>query len=378
MEKNKSLNEKDLLIIGYLRNDLSSEQKQELVAWIKEDNKHKQRFDELSEIWITAQSLIDPDKESYKKAFLHFKKRIGQKKRKELFSPIQYYSLLKYAAIVLVGFLLGGWLFFSLGEKRITNEMTATHQLIVPFGAKAEFQLSDGSNVILNAGSKLKYAASFGITDRNLILEGEGYFKVAKREGMPFVVQTSHVNIQAIGTEFNVKAYPEEKTIETTLVEGSVQIGQNDAKGKKVIAILEPNQKITYFIDNQLISMDPAERKPIENTPGTHQPQRINAKIVKNLDIKPMVSWKDNRWIIERQNLQNLATDLERKFDVHIYFESERLKKFRFTGTLMDEPIEQVLKVIGTSAPIEYNIKGKDVYLYESPDFEKIYKTLIQ
>ena len=91
-------------------------------------------------------------------------------------------------------------------------------------GSRAQFTLSDGTAVTLNAGSKLKYDNRFGIKDRIVQLEGEGYFKVAKDTKRPFIVKTSHLNVMALGTAFNVKAYSDDKTIETTLVEGSVKI----------------------------------------------------------------------------------------------------------------------------------------------------------
>ena len=91
-------------------------------------------------------------------------------------------------------------------------------------GSRAQFSLSDGTTVTLNAGSRLKYDNRFGINDRVVQLEGEGYFKVAKDSKRPFTVKTSHLNVRALGTAFNVKAYSDDKTIETTLVEGSVKI----------------------------------------------------------------------------------------------------------------------------------------------------------
>jgi hypothetical protein len=95
-------------------------------------------------------------------------------------------------------------------------------------------------------------------------------------------------------------------------------------------------------------------------------------------DVAPVISWKENKWIIENQNLQELAIEMERKFDVKINFNSERLKNFRFSGTLLNEPIEQVLMVMGVSAPLTYKIKGKEVYLFEGEDFDKIYRDLYQ
>ena len=100
-------------------------------------------------------------------------------------------------------------------------------------------------------------------------------------------------------------------------------------------------------------------------------------KLVKeNVNVDPVISWKDNRWIFENQSLSDIATDLERRFDVKIHFESEQLKNFRFTGIIIAEPIEQVLQVMSISAPISFKLKGKVVTLSENKSVREINKRL--
>ena len=98
--------------------------------------------------------------------------------------------------------------------------------------------------------------------------------------------------------------------------------------------------------------------------------------VTENVNIEPVISWKENRWIFEKQSLFQIAVELERKFDVQINFESERLKTYRFTGTILAEPIEQVLEVMSISAPINFKLKGKVVTLSENKNFENLTKNL--
>ena len=93
--------------------------------------------------------------------------------------------------------------------------------------------------------------------------------------------------------------------------------------------------------------------------------------VTENVNVEPVISWTENRWIFEKKSLAQIAVELERKFDVQIIFESERLKTFRFTGIIMAEPIDQVLEVMSISAPINFKLKGRIVTLSENKKYEE-------
>jgi ferric-dicitrate binding protein FerR (iron transport regulator) len=247
-------------------------------------------------------------------------------------------------------------------------------------GSRAQFTLADGTVVTLNAGSTLRTDNHFGINDRIVELEGEGYFKVAKDKIKPFIVKTPYLKVTALGTEFNVKAYSIDKTIETTLVNGSVKIEPNSDGGKGEITILQPNQKLTFYKEDPRIednSKKPAGKSQTEIKPVKVQSTASAVRLVKeNVNIEPVVSWKESRWIFENQSLSQMAVDLERKFDVQILFASERLKSYRFTGTILAEPIEQVLEVMSITAPIDFKLNGRVVTLSEDKDLIEVNKNL--
>jgi len=289
-------------------------------------------------------------------------------------------AITRYAAIFILVFSLSGILFFYVGKNRIAKPIQSFSELIVPLGARAQFTLPDGTTVTLNAGSKLKFDNRFGITQREVHLEGEGYFKVATDASKPFTVRTLYLNVFALGTEFNVKAYSDDKTIETTLIEGSVEIESITDKKNAEVHVLKPNQKLTFFKKDSTIVDETAPIK--EKTENKNQPVHeqklasIPRVVTENVNIEPVISWKENRWIFEKQSLSQIAVDLERKYDVQIKFESDRLKTFRFTGTIISEPIEQVLEVMSITAPINFKLKGRVVTLSENKNFENLNKSL--
>lgn len=135
----------------------------------------------------------------------------------------------KYAAVFAIAFSMS-WLTHNLLNNDL--DKVSYQNIEVPYGSKTKIELPDGSRVSLNSGSKLKYEKGFGDKTRVIFLEGEAFFDV-KKTGIPFYVHVSGIKIKVLGTTFNVKAYPEEKTVETTLITGRVEIFKSDNVMKK-------------------------------------------------------------------------------------------------------------------------------------------------
>lgn len=378
-ENNKS---PDNLIIGYLKKELSDNETIELINWLKLSDKNKRHFDELCEIWVTSRASLRNPEYNFHVGFWKFKQRIkvtltktGNQDKFRLLKTVS-----KYAAIFILAFSLGALFFHSKDNKpNKQNELTYS-ELFVPFGSRVLFTLPDGTEVTLNAGSRLKYDNIFGISDRIVNLEGEGYFKVAKNSEQPFTVKTSHISVVALGTEFNVRAYSDNKTIETTLVEGSLRIENiSDDPGEEVL-VLKPNQKVTFIKESSEIVDETIKSESTSDNKSAPEPvQKVlitSDLVAEDVNIEPIISWKENKWIFEQKCLSQIALELERKFDVKIVFDSERLKTVRFTGTILAEPIEQVLEVMSLSAPINYKLKGRVVTLSEKKGHDNLNKRL--
>jgi len=381
-------NEQDFygdLIIQYLSESISEKDLLKLNAWseLHRDNKHF--FEQTREIWLSSKVAANPKGFDAKNGYQQFLTRVRKTERSEekITGKTFFFSLSRIAALVLLAFGLGILVHYFLGRYQSKFELVSQQEIIVPLGSKSTIKLPDGTTVTLNAGSRLTYKTNFGKANREVWLEGEGYFSVTKDKKRTFIVKTGYLDIKALGTEFNVKAYPNEKTIQTTLVEGSVKIekiykgASNQSKDNSVI--LKPKEKYTFLIDSEKdiftkIDVDVAKSGQENDKPASIA-SRVNI-IYKNIDPIPDISWKERRWVISEEKLGELAIKLERRYDVNIHFADENLKTFRFTGTLQDESIEQVLKVISLSSPIVFDINGKQVNFYINEAFAQKYKGL--
>ena len=375
MEKKKE-NIDIKILMRYLKEKATSEDSNIVKQWLSNSDLEHELYEKSLCFW--DETPLEPNIKGYSDAHIldqiHHKIKIEESvflNKTNIFKTIT-----RYAAIFIVAFFFSGLLFYYVGKNRVTNPKQSFSELIVPLGSRAQFSLSDGTTITLNAGSTLKYDNRFGILDRVVQLEGEGYFKVAKDEERPFTIKTSHLNIRALGTSFNIKAYLDDKTIETTLVEGSIRIEELNDKNRDGVIVLKPNQKLTFFKENSTIVDETAITKG--KAEKNIQPLKVQKSLViprlvtENVNIEPIISWKENRWIFEKASLSQIAVELERKFDVQINFESERLKTFQFTGIIISEPIEQVLEVMSITAPISFKLKGKVVTLSENKSFEEL------
>ncbi len=287
-------------------------------------------------------------------------KRILQNKVKVRRLGIEVFSM---ATVFIIAFLLGANRNRNVDLTRLKPVFTETYNEIgTPYGAKSEVKLADGTVVILNAGSKIKYKNDFNSVNRDLVLEGEAYFKVAKNADLPLVVNAGNINIKATGTEFNVKAYSDEEIVETTLVEGHVEISQT-GKGDNMRSLeLKPCQKAIYTRgSDKLLLKDILESEPL--AVKSAKIPTSNILISPKADVDQVTAWTKNKLIIRSEKLENLCIKLQRKYDVTILFGDEEIKKNKFSGVLLDETLQQVLDVIKLTAPIDYTLKGKVVTL---------------
>lgn len=352
-------------IIHFLMRKASAEDVQALQKWLEASPTHR---DELK-LWFKTCDVADmaENAERYQpeEAYQRFLFRLEQGTSPEIPKTPQGKNWLRYisriAAVFVIGLSTGLLAHFYLSQPQLTK--IAFVENIIPLGSKSEIRLPDGSTVWLNAGSKLRYPTDYGISTREVYLEGEGYFKVAKQAKKPFTVHTPAMNVRALGTEFNVRAYPDEKVTETMLVSGEVLIdnGETEAQIKQPV-VLKPGQKFSIAIPSDLQYPNHSVAKKEEVAAAKKLPTPVVQQL-RPAVIDAEISWKESKWRIEREELQSLAVKLERRYDVRITID-ERLKTYRFSGTLKDESLEQVLTAMKLSSPILFSVKGKDVFIH--------------
>jgi ferric-dicitrate binding protein FerR (iron transport regulator) len=356
------------IIIRVLKSEASDDDKQKLTSWLAQSQENVEIFKQSESVW-NALEIVKTGKEyDSGKAFRSFKEQVSNRlktsRRIGLYKIIDTYIRVAAVLVILIGI---GRLFIKPIDKRIQSD-TSLFEIISPRGSKTQVLLPDGSKVWLNSESKIQYFNNFNQSGREVFLEGEGYFEVKKNPDKPFIVTASDIRIKALGTIFNIKAYPEEKTIETTLVEGKLEVESGISGKVNKLATLEPNQKVTFFKKNEAVP----EQKNIEEKKKVENALPVKSgldKIISNEKVDPslITSWKNNILYFDNENFQDLALKLERRFGVTIHFENENLKQMRFTGKFRDIIIEQVLEALQFASPFYYRFDDNNIYLSEYP-----------
>ncbi|KQB42848.1 Anti-sigma factor [Flavobacterium daejeonense] len=206
------------------------------------------------------------------------------------------------------------------------------NKIKVPYGKRYKIQLSDGTEINLNAGTSLKYPVKFlkGKT-RLVYLNGEAYFNVTKDRKHPFVVNSNGIEVRVLGTKFNVTSYLEDDNINTILEEGLVRINGNTHYDVKTSTILNPGFKAAWNKKEKAISIE-------------------------KVDVKTYTSWIQGKIIFKQESFNKILKKLERHYNVKIVNNNKSLDKEIITASFDIETIDQVLKAINEIHPINYKI----------------------
>ncbi|MEO6315417.1 MAG: FecR family protein [Chitinophagaceae bacterium] len=275
-------------------------------------------------------------------------------KRQTFIKTIQRWSV---AAAILL--LVSATLFYNYAvrTKRSSNENTS--QIDTKPGSKLKIRLPDGTLVWLNGNSHLDYVASeFPNENREVTLVGEAFFDVVKNEKLPFVIHTGAINITVKGTAFNVKAYPNQPTIETALIRGVIEITTRQAPDRKII--LKPNEKIVIPVEQE--TSPPGKIKPADSllSQPLYAVLKLNAK---NPERIAETSWLDNKLDFNNETFEELVPRLESWFNVRIHLQDDALKKKRFSGLIERETIQQTLEALTRSFAFTYTIGNNEVFI---------------
>ena len=212
--------------------------------------------------------------------------------------------------------------FLILGDRQIHE-----YEVVAERGQKSSVTLPDGSHVWLNSASRITYTSDFNKKNRNITLEGEAYFDVAKNKKIPFVVNASEMSITAVGTEFNVRNYSDEDEVCTTLVEGKV-----------IASTLGCDISLTY-----------GQEAVLNRNSG-----EMSFAVVS--DLNHMVPWRSNEMLLDGESLDNLSRILSRMYNVDVYFENDSIKTYTYTGLIRNNSLQNVLELVSNTSPVAYGI----------------------
>lgn len=360
------------IILSVLTNEATKEEKELLACWLNESENNKHEYERIKQ--LHASFLIKPKQQLYNTDYAWknvYKQTVGRKKF--IFS-----TKIRWCAAVVIPFILVGLhllytnpeikpiavieqfdqptllldngkkialgekafsmhqhnikienkpdnkLVYELSDSKPESNITKNH-LVIPKGKNYQLVLSDGTRIWLNSESELIYPTTFGKEKREITLIGEAFFEVAKDVNKPFYVQTNGVSIKVLGTSFNVSCYEGDKTINTTLVEGSVSIETLHGKQQ----VISPSEQLIYNKENNDIELE-------------------------KVDTDLYTSWVQGEYIFKDTPLKEMMTKLERWHDITVVFEEESLKNHCFSLTISKETsIDRFIEIINYTSDIK-------------------------
>ena len=292
-----------VLLEKFFKKEASSEERRILIEWIRKPG-IRNEFNLLCEqMWKEA--AVEIDKTVEEEMWNHLQRNLDEPKilspKKRRWQPIIY----KVVA--------------------------------VDYGQKANLTLPDGTKVWLNSATHLSYDAEYNKSDRKIYLDGEAYFEVAKNKDKRFIVCCNDLEIEALGTTFDVKGYCDDHSVTTLLAEGSVKVSN-----KTDVTLLKPGEKVEY-----------------------HKSKQTFTKSVIS-DMREIDFWRNNMLIFNSSSLAEIATTLERMYGVKVVFDSEKLKNVLFSGTIRNSSLHNVFYIISLTYPLTYELEGDTVRIGSS------------
>jgi len=240
----------------------------------------------------------------------------------------------------------------------LARSVPAANEIRTANGFRTHLTLPDGTLVWLNAGSRLTYGKNFNRSRREVSLTGEAFFDVAKNDQKPFLIHTNRIDIQVLGTSFNVKSYPSENTTEATLIRGSIEVSIKDRPSERII--LKPNQKLVVGSDDSLQQAARPRRVapagPGEPLVSIRQPtyERATGAIIET-------AWVNDKLTFRQETFGELARQMERWYGVNIRFDDPAMEQLEFTGSFKQETVEQAFEALRLTARFDYRIEANQI-----------------
>lgn len=315
-------------LIEYIKGEIISENETtEILDWIESSPENQKLYNLLKNLWVVT-GLDHPDQVTIPGFSFPETKRISI--QNNLFR-----SILKYAAVFILAFTLGSLsLYFINRSERI--ELSSLYNTIdVPYGERSQITLYEGTKVWLNSGTKFRYPVAFSKETRDVFIEGEAYFDVAKGTEHPFVIRAGQLKIQVLGTRFNVCAYANDNEFTTTLDEGSVN------------------------------AMNTANCKGVKLNPGEQVILNCKTNELKLLQVKTQLftCWKENLLKYEDAPFEEVIKKMERWYDVKIIVDPAINTKERYTMTIKTESLREMLNLVSRTTKLKYKIKENTVLI---------------
>lgn len=313
------------VITQYLLHRYGRETEEKVQRWLIDETHAGEKNRSLEAYWNTIPECAGRESHA---SLAQLKARLGMDDIPAVIPRRRLW--LRVAAVLLpVAFLTGSY--FLL--KNIPAKPDTVVNISVPYGEKKEVRLPDASTVFLNAGSSIRYPASFDGDVRRIRLSGEAYFSVNRDASKPFIVETEHLSVEALGTEFNVKAYPDETLTTATLISGKIRVETETVQSH----VLTPSRQLSYD-------------------------SRSKDLHIASVNAGDCSGWKEGHLIFDKMSLPEILSAVERKFDVSIQPSGAVDTGSRYSVKFVqDESLSEVMKILGTTCGFSSRMQGKTI-----------------
>jgi ferric-dicitrate binding protein FerR (iron transport regulator) len=336
--------------VRYLHGEITEDELRMLDLWLQESPENKKELVRLKTLHDLTRKRPAMEREDIERSWRKMMRKITGKtlpatlpdepERKKIRPNV----LLRYAAAAVVALLISFGVGDYFGRRSRPVEKirpVVYNEVRVPKGGKpSEVNLSDGSVVRLNAATTLRYPSDFDGDTREVYLDGEAYFEVAKKEAQPFIVRLKQQNITVRGTAFNVEAYHGESYAIVTLQEGSISLESMNSSGLKI----------------NDVSLTPGQKAHFDQITGKMSVTRVDASLAN--------TWLEGAYKFKDEPLLLICKRLENYYDVNIHMDGERLKNIRYTGTFsLRQDIRDVLRIINHEHQFRFRLDGSEIYI---------------
>ena len=390
-QKEKNIFQLARIIAASLKGNANDEEQRTLREWLSVSTRNKKIYDEFKDGKRLEQKIVESQQINWKNDYQHFiTKRQRTRKNRRMKTIIRYAAILTLPIVAAGIFLLqkndrqtivsisevikpgehkavlitGGGERITLSDStlspiqeqngmivNVTNNKVSYilpedslctqgspifNTLQIPRGGEYFLTLADGTEVWLNAETEIRYPVQFTGDKRVVYLDGEAYFTVAPDKNKPFTVVSTHASVSVLGTQFNFRAYPDERDVQTTLVSGSVIMQSEKYK--------------------QQIKLIPGEQGVLEKNSAKLMKQEVNTYLY--------TAWKDGRFAFRDARLEDLFNILARWYDLSVFYQSPEAKDIRFTGDLnKTDDFKSILKIIEQNERVIFTVNQRTVFI---------------
>lgn len=321
------------LIISKLQQRITVEEDRQLLKWL-DDNRNKEVFDELQQVWQKVQNNASdyvPDSDHYwkelsKRISVQSSPKIELKPKATHASFANYFR--RYAAVACIMLAITFSVSFYIGME--VAQPQVAELVYNNLAGKSKIILPDGTEVWLHSNTSLTYSTRYDWKQRQIKLVGEAYFDVAHNKDKPFIVQTEGMKVIVHGTKFNIESFPASTNIFVSLVEGSVSLETSEEHN-----FLHPGEMAVYNKGNHHLS-------------------------IQKSDVSYATSWANDKMIFTNKSLGEICRFLSKWYNVKIHLEPGLENKYKYTFTLRNEPLEEILRLMSRINPTAYQFSEEN------------------